>query len=223
MSELPAEPYHKVRRRRLIAATAWALCGTLAVLAGVYGIGRLRGNPARCGLPAGGANRGAARPAGPWRGRGVDAWRIRGFLVPDLAFKDAAGHDRTLKDWRGRTVLLNLWATWCVPCRKEMPALDALEGKLGGPGFEVVAVNIDTRDPQKPLDFPQRRRHQAARLFFRSERPRVRGSENRRQGLRHADDAADRPLRLRDRQHGGPGRMGERRRGEIGERGDCRR
>jgi thiol-disulfide isomerase/thioredoxin len=47
-------------------------------------------------------------------------------------------------------VLLNLWATWCVPCRKEMPALDALEGKLGGPAFEVVAINIDTRDPDKP-------------------------------------------------------------------------
>src|SRR4029077_17270429 len=46
MTELPAEPYYKVRRRRLIAATAWALAGTLAVLAGVYGIGRLRGNPA---------------------------------------------------------------------------------------------------------------------------------------------------------------------------------
>jgi thiol-disulfide isomerase/thioredoxin len=47
-------------------------------------------------------------------------------------------------------VLVNLWATWCVPCRKEMPALDALEDKLGGPDFEVVAVNIDTRDPDKP-------------------------------------------------------------------------
>ena len=48
---------------------------------------------------------------------------------------------------------MNLWATWCVPCRKEMPTLDALEGKLGGPGFEVVAVNIDTRDPNKPRQF----------------------------------------------------------------------
>ena len=53
-------------------------------------------------------------------------------------------------DWRGRTVLLNLWATWCVPCRKEMPALDALEAKLGGPAFQVVAINIDTRDLDKP-------------------------------------------------------------------------
>ena len=75
------------------------------------------------------------------------------FQVPDVTFKDASGHDRKLGDWRGRTVLLNLWATWCVPCRKEMPALDALQSDLGGPNFEVVAVNIDTRDPEKPLKF----------------------------------------------------------------------
>ena len=47
-------------------------------------------------------------------------------------------------------MLLNLWATWCVPCRKEMPALDALQAKLGGDKFEVVAVNIDTRNLDKP-------------------------------------------------------------------------
>src|SRR5262249_16887764 len=44
----------------------------------------------------------------------------------------------------------NLWATWCVPCRKEMPALDALQAKLGSDKFQVVAVNIDTRNPEKP-------------------------------------------------------------------------
>ena len=70
--------------------------------------------------------------------------------VPDLAFQDASGKPLTLDRWRGRTVLLNLWATWCVPCRKEMPALDALQQRLGGPKFEVVAVNIDTRDLDKP-------------------------------------------------------------------------
>jgi thiol-disulfide isomerase/thioredoxin len=70
--------------------------------------------------------------------------------VPDLAFQDATGRPLTLADWRGRTVLLNLWATWCVPCRKEMPSLDALQTKLGGPNFEVVTVNIDTRDADRP-------------------------------------------------------------------------
>jgi len=73
--------------------------------------------------------------------------------VPDLAFDDASGKSRKLSEFRGRTVLVNLWATWCVPCRREMPALDQLQAKLGGPKFEVVAVNIDTRDPEKPKAF----------------------------------------------------------------------
>ena len=73
--------------------------------------------------------------------------------LPDLAFEDGDGKPRKLSEWRGRTVLVNLWATWCVPCRKEMPALDSLQTKLGGPKFEVVAINIDTRDPEKPKNF----------------------------------------------------------------------
>ena len=70
--------------------------------------------------------------------------------LPELAFNDRDGARKTLADWRGRMVLFNLWATWCVPCRKEMPALDALQAKLGGPSFQIVAVNIDTRNPEKP-------------------------------------------------------------------------
>jgi thiol-disulfide isomerase/thioredoxin len=73
--------------------------------------------------------------------------------LPDLAFQDAAGAPRKLSDWKGRTVLLNLWATWCVPCRKEMPALDNLQGKLRSKDFEVVAVNIDTSGPDKAKAF----------------------------------------------------------------------
>jgi thiol-disulfide isomerase/thioredoxin len=73
--------------------------------------------------------------------------------MPDLAFVDGDGKPRKLSDWKGKTVLLNLWATWCVPCRKEMPALDKLEGKLGGNKFAVVAINIDTRDADKPKTF----------------------------------------------------------------------
>jgi thiol-disulfide isomerase/thioredoxin len=150
MTQLPAEPYYKVRRRRVFSVLV--LCGILAVLAGVYGIDHLRSNPAAAACAPALATAGRIAPLA----RGEVAALIvthTAFRVPDLAFQDAEGHARTLKDWRGRTVLLNLWATWCVPCRKEMPALDALQGDLGGSNFEVVAVNIDTRDPGKPLAF----------------------------------------------------------------------
>ena len=63
--------------------------------------------------------------------------------IPGLQFQDGAGRARSLADFRGRLVLLNIWATWCAPCREEMPTLDRLQAKLGGPGFEVVALSID--------------------------------------------------------------------------------
>ena len=69
---------------------------------------------------------------------------------PAIAFMGPDGQAAGLSDFRGRTVLVNLWATWCVPCRQEMPALDRLQGELGGPGFQVVAINVDTRNPDKP-------------------------------------------------------------------------
>jgi thiol-disulfide isomerase/thioredoxin len=74
-------------------------------------------------------------------------------LLPNLAFTGPDGARRTLADFKGRTVLVNLWATWCVPCRQEMPALDRLQAALGGPGFEVVAINIDTRNLDRPKTF----------------------------------------------------------------------
>ena len=140
----------KIGRLRLVSAAAAA--GILVVLAGVYGIEHRRSNPADAACQA--AVNTAKKLAPLVRGEvAALAPASTPFHVPDLAFKDAQGHDRTLADWRGRTVLLNLWATWCVPCRREMPALDALQTMLGGPDFEVVAVNIDTRDPEKPLAF----------------------------------------------------------------------
>lgn len=63
--------------------------------------------------------------------------------LPNVAFEDGAGRKLTLADFRGKFLLLNLWATWCPPCRKEMPALDRLERQLGGPTFQVVALSID--------------------------------------------------------------------------------
>lgn len=71
----------------------------------------------------------------------------------DLSFKLPDGRDTTLSAFRGKTVLVNLWATWCAPCRHEMPALDRLQQKFGGPDFEVVAINIDTRNAEKAKAF----------------------------------------------------------------------
>ncbi|MEI8144351.1 MAG: TlpA disulfide reductase family protein, partial [Alphaproteobacteria bacterium] len=59
-------------------------------------------------------------------------------------FKAPDGRDLKLSDLKGKAVLLNLWATWCAPCRHEMPALDKLQASLGDGGFEVVTVSIDT-------------------------------------------------------------------------------
>lgn len=72
-----------------------------------------------------------------------------------LSFKGPSGEERTMADFSGKTVLLNLWATWCVPCREEMPALNALEKQMGSDRFEVVAVNIDTGGDEKPKAFLQ--------------------------------------------------------------------
>ena len=136
-------------RRRLAKAVVGGIAGVGVALAAVYGIGALKRNAADTACA--GAAHLAERLAPLARGE-VAAFTVAdgSQRLPDLAFRDASGTERHLGDWRGRTVLLNLWATWCVPCRKEMPALDALEGKLGGPAFEVVAVNIDTRDADKP-------------------------------------------------------------------------
>jgi thiol-disulfide isomerase/thioredoxin len=64
-------------------------------------------------------------------------------LLPDMRFTDANGASTSLASFRGRVVLLNIWATWCPPCREEMPTLDRLQATLGGPDFEVVALSID--------------------------------------------------------------------------------
>jgi thiol-disulfide isomerase/thioredoxin len=144
----PRKPF-----RRIPMVIAAILIGAAIGYVGVYGIGGLTGNPP--GDPACRPAVDLAKKIAPLaRGEVASLTMATSPLrVPDLAFDDADGKPRKLSEWRGKTVLVNLWATWCVPCRKEMPALDDLQGKLGGPGFEVVAINIDTRDLDKPKTF----------------------------------------------------------------------
>jgi thiol-disulfide isomerase/thioredoxin len=145
-------PARKASRRLPIAAAVIVLGAALGYV-GVYGIDGLTGNPS--GDPACRPAVDLARKIAPLARGEVAALTMasKPLKVPDLAFDDAEGKPRKLSDWHGRTVLVNLWATWCVPCRKEMPALDDLQGKLGGPRFEVVAINIDTRDLDRPKTF----------------------------------------------------------------------
>lgn len=63
--------------------------------------------------------------------------------APALSFTGPDGQAMTLADFKGRVVLLNLWATWCAPCVKEMPSLDRLQAAMGGKDFEVVALSLD--------------------------------------------------------------------------------
>jgi thiol-disulfide isomerase/thioredoxin len=150
MTEKSVPPRDKIRRLRLLSVAA--AIGVAVVLAGVYGIAHLRSNPHAAACEP--AVKIGQRIAPLAQGELAALTMARTpFRVPNIAFKDADGNERKLADWHGRTVLLNLWATWCVPCRREMPALDKLQGELGGADFEVVAVNIDTRDPHKPLAF----------------------------------------------------------------------
>jgi thiol-disulfide isomerase/thioredoxin len=138
--------------RRVPIAIAAVLIGGVVGYAAIYGLGGLKreaGDPACRGAVT------LAKKIAPLAHGEVAALTMATapLRLPDLAFEDADGKPKKLSDWRGKTVLVNLWATWCVPCRKEMPALDGLQTKLEGPNFEVVAINIDTRDPDKPKNF----------------------------------------------------------------------
>ncbi|WP_377390220.1 TlpA family protein disulfide reductase [Rhodobacter lacus] len=74
--------------------------------------------------------------------------------TPTLPFTDEAGKSHSLMDYRGKVVLLNLWATWCAPCRKEMPDIDALAAAEAGPDFAVLTVAASGRDtPEKVANF----------------------------------------------------------------------
>ncbi len=141
--------------KRLAMVLVGGLVGVIVGLAGVYGVSTLTGNLA--GDPSCRPAVEMARKIAPLARGEVAAINVAKapLKVPDVTFTDASGKAVTLADFRGRTILLNLWATWCVPCRREMPALDALQSELGGQDFQVVAVNIDTRDTAKPKQFLQ--------------------------------------------------------------------
>ncbi|MGB8398420.1 thiol:disulfide interchange protein TlpA [Bradyrhizobium sp.] len=153
-NDMPEKPSASAAATRRIPLVIGAVVvGAALGFAGVYGIGGLKrgfGGDSACSGAVSLAQKIAPLAHGEVAALTMATSPLR---LPDLAFEDADGKPKKLSDWRGKTVLVNLWATWCVPCRKEMPALDSLQTKLGGKDFEVVAINIDTRDPDKPRNF----------------------------------------------------------------------
>src|SRR5713226_5549308 len=151
MPELPS-PLPAATRRIPLAIGA-VLIGAVIGFAAIYGVGGLKRSASGDSACRGAVD--LARKLAPLAHGEVAALTMATapLRLPDLAFQDADGKPRKLSDWRGKTVLVNLWATWCVPCRKEMPALEGLQTRLGGANFEVVAINIDTRDPEKSKNF----------------------------------------------------------------------
>jgi thiol-disulfide isomerase/thioredoxin len=142
-----------------IALVAGALAGAVAVYVRENHLGNAPPPPAAvadskddvaCAAKAGTAKKIAAAATG----------QVAALLPADppqslktLAFDGPDGKPMTLADHSGKTLLVNLWATWCAPCRAEMPALDTLQKEMGGDRFEVVAVNVDTGDAAKPKKF----------------------------------------------------------------------
>jgi thiol-disulfide isomerase/thioredoxin len=85
--------------------------------------------------------------------------------VPDLLFQDGQGKQRSLSQWRGQVVLLNLWASWCGPCRNEMPSLAALQRRFGSNDFEVVAVSVDKGGAKVAATFLEETKASELRLY----------------------------------------------------------
>ena len=132
-------------RSRILLLTAVVVLAGAGLVAGVlYGTKPSAGNRSAAACAGSAA---VAQRTAPFAKGEVAALRMTKTPEPlvDFAFTTPEGGGR-LSDLKGRVVLFNLWATWCAPCREEMPALDALQKNFGGKDFEVLALNMDTRN-----------------------------------------------------------------------------
>jgi cytochrome c biogenesis protein CcmG/thiol:disulfide interchange protein DsbE len=76
-----------------------------------------------------------------------------GYSAPGFTLKDIKSGEQVLSHYKGKAVLLNFWASWCGPCRSEMPSMDSLYQRMKDRNFEILAVSVDQRDTKRVLDF----------------------------------------------------------------------
>ena len=144
--------------------------GGLILLAAALGIYWFQGEARKAG-PAAVAVVSAGGPAQTVT-RDLATGALAAFLVkperkpvPDIAFQDGSGGAVKLSQWRGRVVLVNLWATWCAPCRKEMPDLAKLQQAMGSKDFEVVAISVDRKGVEASSAFLKDNGADALKLY----------------------------------------------------------
>ena len=137
-----------------VTLAAFAAAGVLGVVfyGALYGIDGTDGNGAAQACTAGVETASAIEPLA---GGEIAAFQMarRPVDLSQIAYTGADGAATTVGEGSGRVRLVNLWATWCAPCRKEMPALDRLQSEFGGDTFAVLPINIDTGDARKPRAF----------------------------------------------------------------------
>ena len=101
----------------------------------------------------------AAKPATP-ASAGPPAAASVPEMRPEFSLIDSTGRKRSISEWDGRPLLINFWATWCPPCRREIPLLNSLRKEYGPRGFEVIGIAVDFRDDvlaymkSTPIDYP---------------------------------------------------------------------
>lgn len=134
------------KARNLKPAVLVVVLAAIAAAFGVYLMGEGDGK-----VEPGAAVTTAAAPQGGLT-RALSTGAMAAFVVkpqrkdvPEISFLLESGAATSLAPWKGRVVLVNLWATWCAPCREEMPSLARLQSEMGSPDFEVVAISVDRK------------------------------------------------------------------------------
>ena len=138
-----SEKTSKAKGARPLAAYFWlAALAAVAAFAAVYVMVGRPDNDRRSGAAPESAERAGANSL---RTGAMTTFVLKQppAPLPDIRFVNGKGEEVSLKSFAGKVVLLNLWATWCAPCREEMPALERLQKQLGSDKFQVVALAVD--------------------------------------------------------------------------------